>query len=303
MSLQRTLKSSVTTTGVGLHKGNKVKLTLRPAPVNTGIIFRRVDMDPVVEMPVSPTAVTDTRMCTCMSNEDGISVSTIEHLMSALAGLGIDNVFIELDANEVPIVDGSASPFIFLLEEAGIEEQKAPKKFLKIEKSIRVENGDKWAEIHPYQGFKLDYAIDFPHPAIAATSQHVVFDFSSENFIREVSRARTFGFMKDFEYLRANNLALGGSFDNAVVLDEFQVLNANGLRYDDEFVMHKVLDAVGDLYMAGLPILGAMKSFKSGHELNNLLLRAIMESKDSWQLVEFDDTEAAPLAFLNPSLA
>ncbi|KMT65619.1 UDP-3-O-acyl-N-acetylglucosamine deacetylase [Catenovulum maritimum] len=303
MVKQRTLKQSVSTIGVGLHRGEKVRLTMRPAPANTGIVFRRVDLSPVVDMPIAPEKVTDTRMCTCMTNEDGVAISTVEHLMSALAGLGIDNVILEIDANEVPIVDGSASPFIMLIEEAGIEELNAPKKFIRIDKPIRVEVEDKWAEVLPYDGFKLDFSVEFPHPAIAATKQHVEMEFSSQTFIDEVSRARTFGFMKDFEYLRANNLALGANFDNAVVLDEFQVLNANGLRYDDEFLMHKILDAIGDLYMAGLPILGEFRSFKTGHAVNNILLRAIMDNPDSWTLVEFDEAKQAPLKFLAASPA
>ncbi|MER2491898.1 UDP-3-O-acyl-N-acetylglucosamine deacetylase [Catenovulum sediminis] len=301
MVKQRTLKTSVSTIGVGLHRGEKVKLTMRPAPANTGIVFRRVDLSPAVDMPISPEAVTDTQMCTCMTNADGVAISTVEHLMSALAGLGIDNVIVELDANEVPIVDGSASPFIMLIEEAGIEELNAAKKFIRIDQPIRVEVGDKWAEVLPHNGFKLDFAVEFPHPAIAATRQHVEMDFSSQTFINEVSRARTFGFMKDFEYLRANNLALGANFDNAVVLDEFQVLNANGLRYDDEFVMHKILDAIGDLYMAGLPILGHFRSFKTGHAVNNILLREIMQQKDKWTLVDFPEATSAPLEFLQAS--
>lgn len=298
MIYQRTLKKSVSTTGVGLHKGEKVHLTMRPAPANTGIVFRRVDLDPAVDFPVAPEAVTDTRMCTCMTNSDGVAISTVEHLMSALAGLGIDNLIVELDANEVPIVDGSSSPFIFLIEEAGIEELPVAKKFIKITKPIRVELDDKWAEIKPYQGFKLDFGIDFPHPAIAATEQHTVFELSSDSYLTEISRARTFGFIQDFEYLRSINLALGGSFDNAVVLDEYQVLNANGLRYDNEFLMHKILDAIGDMYMTGYQVLGDMSSFKSGHELNNLLLRAIMENTDSWSWVEYTDNKPAPVDFI-----
>ncbi|WP_111976808.1 UDP-3-O-acyl-N-acetylglucosamine deacetylase [Algibacillus agarilyticus] len=298
MNYQRTLKKSVSTTGVGLHKGEKVFMALHPAPANTGIIFRRVDINPPVDFPVSPHAVTDTRMCTCMTDENGVAISTVEHLMSALAGLGIDNLIIELDANEVPIVDGSASPFIFLIEEAGIQDLNTPKRFIRIDKPIRIEQGDKWAEILPYQGFKLDFGIDFLHPAIAATKQHCVFEFSSDEYIREVSRARTFGFMKDFEYLRSLNLALGGSFDNAVVLDEYQVLNANGLRYDDEFLMHKILDAVGDMYMTGHAILGEMRAYKSGHEINNILLRAIMDNTDSWSWVEYTENNEVPLKFL-----
>lgn len=303
MVKQRTLQNSVSTVGVGLHRGEKVNLTLRPAPANTGIVFRRTDLHPAVDIRVSPEAVTDTQMCTCMTNADGVAVSTVEHLMSALAGLGIDNIIVELDANEVPIVDGSASPFIMLIEEAGIEELSAAKKFIRIDKPIRIEVEDKWAELLPHNGFKLDFSIEFPHPAISSTRQHVSMDFSSKNFIDEVSRARTFGFMKDFEYLRANNLALGANFDNAVVLDEFQVLNANGLRYDDEFVMHKILDAVGDLYMAGLPILGQFNSFKTGHAVNNILLREVMKQTDSWTLVEFTDNHPSPVKFLEPTPA
>jgi UDP-3-O-[3-hydroxymyristoyl] N-acetylglucosamine deacetylase len=266
MIKQRTLQQAISTTGVGLHKGNKVNLTLRPAPANTGLIFRRVDLDPVVDIPARADWVRDTQLCTCLINEENVRVSTVEHLLAALAGVGIDNAIIEVDSHEIPIMDGSSHPFVYLLQSAGIEEQSAAKKFIRIKQPVRVEDGDKWAELLPHDGFRIDFAIDFEHPAIADTGQTVSIDFSANAFIKEISRARTFGFMKDIEYLRENNLALGGSFDNAVVLDEFRILNSDGLRYDDEFVKHKMLDAIGDLYMGGHSILGHLRAYKSGHE-------------------------------------
>ncbi|MEX1222810.1 MAG: UDP-3-O-acyl-N-acetylglucosamine deacetylase [Idiomarina sp.] len=304
MIKQRTIKQAIATTGVGLHKGNKVHLTLRPAPANTGLVFRRVDLNPAVDIPANADLVRDTRMCTCLINADNVRVSTVEHLLAAIAGVGIDNLIIEVDSHEIPIMDGSAHPFVYLLQSAGIEEQTAAKKFIRIKQPVRVEEDDKWAELLPHDGFRIDFAIDFDHPAIADTEQVVSMDFSSQKFIKNISRARTFGFMRDIESLRANNLALGGSFDNAVVLDEFRILNSDGLRYDDEFVKHKILDAVGDLYMGGYAILGHLRAFKSGHALNNQLLRAVLAHQESWEFVTFEDAQAAsPIAFLNPSLA
>lgn len=304
MIKQRTIKQPIATTGVGLHKGNKVQLTLRPAPVNTGLVFRRVDLNPAVDIPANAEFVRDTRMCTCLINDDNVRVSTVEHLLAALAAMGIDNLIIEVDSHEIPIMDGSSHPFIYLLQSAGIEEQKAAKKFIKIKQPVRVEEGDKWAELLPHDGFRIDFAIDFDHPAIANTGQQLSINFSSNNFVKEISRARTFGFMKDIEMLRANNLALGGSFDNAVVLDEFRILNTEGLRYDDEFVKHKVLDAIGDLYMGRHTILGHLRAFKSGHALNNQLLRAVLQQQEAWEFVTFeDDAEVAPIVFSTPVLA
>ena len=304
MIKQRTIKQPIATTGVGLHKGNKVQLTLRPAPVNTGLVFRRVDLNPAVDIPANAELVRDTRMCTCLINDDNVRVSTVEHLLAAVAAMGIDNLVIEVDSHEIPIMDGSSHPFVYLLQSAGIEEQGAAKKFIKIKQPVRVEEGDKWAELLPHNGFRIDFAIDFDHPAIADTSQVLSIDFSSSNFIKEISRARTFGFMKDIEMLRANNLALGGSFDNAVVLDEFRILNSDGLRYDDEFVKHKILDAIGDLYMGGYAILGNLREFKSGHALNNQLLRAVLQNQEAWEFVTFEDeAEMAPIAFANPVVA
>ncbi|MDX1705239.1 UDP-3-O-acyl-N-acetylglucosamine deacetylase [Pseudidiomarina sp.] len=304
MIKQRTIKQPIATTGVGLHKGNKVQLTLRPAPVNTGLVFRRVDLTPAVDIPASAELVKDTRMCTCLINEDNVRVSTVEHLLAALAAMGIDNLIIEVDSHEIPIMDGSSHPFIYLLQSAGIQEQQAAKKFIRIKQPVRVEEDDKWAELLPHHGFRIDFAIDFDHPAIADTKQVTSMDFSSRNFIKQISRARTFGFMKDIESLRANNLALGGSFDNAVVLDEFRILNSDGLRYDDEFVKHKMLDAVGDLYMCGYAILGHLRAYKSGHALNNQLLRAILQNQEAWEFVTFEEPKAAaPIAFTAPALA
>lgn len=305
MVKQRTLKQAISTTGVGLHKGNKVNLTLRPAPANTGLIFRRVDLDPVVDIPARADWVRDTQLCTCLINEQDVRVSTVEHLLAALAGVGIDNCIIEVDSHEIPIMDGSSHPFVYLLQSAGIEEQSVAKKFIRIKAPIRVEEEDgKWAELLPHDGFRIDFAIDFNHPAIAETGQQVSMDFNSGAFIKEISRARTFGFMKDIEYLRKNNLALGGSFDNAVVLDEFRVLNTDGLRYDDEFVKHKMLDAIGDLYMCGHSILGHLRAYKSGHALNNHLLQAMLQQQEAWEFVTFDEEQAqSPIAYWAPSLA
>lgn len=304
MMKQRTIKQPIATTGVGLHKGNKVQLTLRPAPVNTGLVFRRVDLKPAVDIRADAELVRDTRMCTCLINDENVRVSTVEHLLAAVAAMGIDNLIIEVNSHEIPIMDGSSHPFIYLLQNSGIEEQGAAKKFIRIKEAVRVEEDDKWAELLPHDGFRIDFAIDFDHPAIADTNQVVSMDFSTHSFLKDISRARTFGFMKDIEYLRANNLALGGSFDNAVVLDEFRILNSDGLRYDDEFVKHKILDAVGDLYMGGHAILGHLRAFKSGHALNNQLLRAVLQNQEAWEFVTFEDEAAeSPIVFANPVVA
>ncbi len=296
MIKQRTLKNIVRATGVGLHTGQKVYLTLRPAAPNTGIVFRRVDLEPVVEIQANPYAVKDTRLSSCLEKDDA-RVQTVEHLMSALAGLGIDNVFVELSAGEVPIMDGSASPFVFLIQSAGIEEQFAAKKFIRVLKSVEVRAGDKWAKFEPYNGFRVDFSIDFKHPVFSASNKRVVVDFEHTSYIKEVSRARTFGFMQDVENMRAQGLALGGSLDNAVVMDEYRILNIDGLRYEDEFVKHKALDAIGDLYLLGHPLIGAITAFKSGHALNNELLRHLLEDRSAWEFVSFQTQEEAP-AFL-----
>ena len=303
MIKQRTIAKSISSIGVGLHKGEKVTLTLRPAPDNTGIVFRRVDLNPIVDFKVTPELVGDTVMCTCLINDEGVRLSTTEHLMAAVAGLGIDNLFIEVDSAEIPIMDGSANPFVYLLLEAGISEQKKAKKFIRIKQKVRVEDGDKWAEFVPHHGFRMDFAIDFDHPVISETKQRMKLDFSAASFIKDISRARTFGFLQDIEYLRANNLALGGSFDNAVVLDEFRVLNQDGLRYEDEFIKHKILDAIGDLYMAGYSILGEFRSYKTGHALNNQLLSAVLAEQANWEFVIFEKEAQMPISYLAPQLA
>ena len=303
MIRQRTIKQSVQETGIGLHKGEKVTMTLRPAPANTGIVFRRIDLDPFVDIPARANAVGNTMLCTCVNNEDGVSIHTVEHLASALAGLGIDNIIVEVDSNELPIMDGSASPFVFLLQTAGIEELNAPKRFIRITKTVRVEDGDKWAELRPYDGFRVDFRIDFDHPVISQTNQHMVMDFDSSSYVDEVSRARTFGFMRDLEYMNANNLALGGSMENAVALDDFRILNPEGLRYDDEFLKHKVLDAVGDLYMGGHSIIGELAAYKTGHGLNNKLLNAVLEQQDCWEYVTYENQEEMPIRYAAPVIA
>lgn len=293
MLKQRTLKSVIRASGVGLHGGVKVNLTLRPAAPDTGIVFRRVDLPEPLDIPAAAMLVGDTRMCSCLE-KDGVKVGTIEHLMSALAGLGIDNVWIDLDAPEVPILDGSAAPFIFLIQSAGIEEQAAPKKFIRVTQTIQVTDGDKWAKFEPYEGYRLSFSIVFNHPAIDKSAQCAEIDFAEHSYIREISRARTFGFMQEVEYLRENGLALGGGLENAIVLDEFRVLNQDGLRYNDEFVKHKILDAVGDLYLIGHPLLAAYSSHKGGHALNNQLARALLQQQDSWEFVTYDVAETAP---------
>ncbi len=301
MIFQRTVKEMVKTTGVGLHSGNKVTLTIKPAPVNTGIVLVRTDLTPQVAIAAKAEQVRETTMCTALVNDEGVRISTIEHLFAALAGLGIDNATIEVDAPEIPIMDGSACPWVFLLQSVGIQEQQAAKKYLRIKRPVRVEAGDKWAELVPFNGFKVDFTIDFNHPEIARSQQHMVMDFSSSAFIRDISRARTFGFMRDIEYLRANNLALGGSMENAVVLDEYRVLNPDGLRYEDEFVKHKILDAFGDLYVAGHAIVGEFRAFKTGHALNNQLVRALLAEQDAWELVSYESEEEAPVSFSVPT--
>ena len=302
MLKQRTLKNVIRATGVGLHSGEKVYLTLRPAAIDTGIAFRRVDLDPVVEIPASAELVTETMLCTGLSR-DGGKVMTIEHLMSAFAGLGIDNTYVDLSAAEVPIMDGSAGPFVFLLQSAGIVEQAAPKRFIRIKRPLEVRDGDKLARFEPYAGFKLGFTIQFDHPMIPSTLSRAEVDFSTAAYIKEVSRARTFGFMRDLEFMRERNLGLGGSMDNAIVLDEFRILNDDGLRYGDEFVRHKILDAVGDLYLAGHPILGAFEGFKSGHALNNKLVRLLLAERSAWEEVTFPEIDGAPIAYGGLQLA
>jgi UDP-3-O-[3-hydroxymyristoyl] N-acetylglucosamine deacetylase len=302
MSQQRTLKNVIRATGVGLHSGEKVSMTLRPAPVDTGIVFRRTDLEPVVEIPARADAVTETMLCTGLTAGGGKAM-TVEHLMSALAGLGVDNLYIDLSAAEVPIMDGSSGPFVFLLQSAGIAEQSAPKRFIRILETVEVREGDKVARFEPYHGFRLGFTVEFDHPAIPASRSRAVVEFSTENYIKEVSRARTFGFMRDLEFMRERNLGLGGSMDNAIVLDEFRVLNDDGLRYADEFVRHKILDAVGDLYLAGHPILGAYEGFKSGHALNNKLVRALLAQPSAWEEVSFTQAQPEPVAFGIPATA
>jgi UDP-3-O-[3-hydroxymyristoyl] N-acetylglucosamine deacetylase len=284
MIKQRTLKNSIKATGVGLHSGEKVYLTLRPAPVNTGIIFRRVDLDTPVEIPARAENVGDTTLSTTLVKE-GVKVSTVEHLLSAMAGMGIDNAYIDLSAPEVPIMDGSAGPFVFLLQSAGIVEQSAAKRFIRIKRNVVIEEGDKWVRFEPYEGFKVAFTIDFEHPVIQGRSQSAEIDFSSTSFVREVSRARTFGFMNQIEELRANNLALGGSLNNAIVMDEYRILNEDGLRYEDEFVKHKILDAIGDLYLLGSSLIGAFSGHKAGHALNNKILRELLADESAWEEV------------------
>ena len=304
MLRQRTLKNEIRASGVGLHTGNKVVLTLRPAPANHGIVFHRVDLNPVVSIPAQAENVGDTTLSTTLFSPDdpSVRVSTVEHLLSALAGLGIDNLIVELNAAEVPIMDGSAGPFVFLIQSAGIEEQAAAKRFIKITKPLTVEDGDKTATFRPFDGFRITFGIDFDHPVFEKQFLKTSVDFSQAAFIREVSRARTFGFMHEIEYLRSKGLAKGGSVDNAIVIDKYRILNEDGLRYDDEFVKHKVLDAVGDLYLLGAPLIGEYEAFKSGHGLNNQVVRALLKRSDCWETVEFGDAPA-PVEFVQPLAA
>ena len=300
MLAQRTLKSLTKAVGVGLHSGQRVELTLRPAPPDTGIVFRRVDLPQPVDIAVSADAVTDTRMASTISSGSA-KVFTVEHLMSACAGLGIDNMVVEITAEEVPILDGSAAAFVYLLQTAGIELQKAPRRFIRVTQPVEVREGtgtaEKWARLEPYHGYKLSFDIIFDHPAVDSTGQHVEFDLGSDSYTRDIARARTFGFTRDAEMLRANGLGLGGGMDNAILMDDYKVLNAGGLRYDDEFVKHKVLDAMGDMYMLGKPLLASYSAMKSGHALNNKLIRALVQNTEAWEIVTFDDASKAPAGF------
>ena len=300
MIRQRTLNNTIRATGVGLHSGEKVYLTLKPAPVDSGIIFRRVDLDPIIDIPATALQVGETTLSTTLV-KDNAKVDTVEHLLSAMAGLGIDNAIVELSAQEVPIMDGSSGPFVFLLQSAGIAEQEAPKKFIRIKRKVEVREGDKIASFVPYEGFKVSFEIDFDHPVFRQSVQTASLDFSSTSYVKEVSRARTFGFTKDLEYMRSKNLALGGSVKNAIVVDDYRVLNEDGLRYDDEFVKHKILDAVGDLYLLGHSLIGEFVGQKSGHGLNNRLLRELLQQEDAWEFVEFTDTETSPITYMRPA--
>ena len=300
MLKQRTLKSLTRAVGVGLHSGQRVEITLRPAQPDTGIVFRRVDLPVPVDIAVSAPSVTDTRMASTISN-GGAKVQTVEHLMSACAGLGIDNLYVDITAEEIPILDGSAASFVFLLQSAGVELQNAPKRFMRVTRPVEVREGEgpnlKWARLEPYNGYKLSFEIVFDHPAVDSTGQRVEFDMGTDSYSRDIARARTFGFTKDVEMMRTNGLALGGGLDNVIVMDEYKVLNAEGLRYDDEFAKHKLLDAIGDLYCVGKPLLASYSAFRSGHALNNKLLRELLAHKDAWELVTFEDERQAPEGF------
>ncbi|MCV6622545.1 MAG: UDP-3-O-acyl-N-acetylglucosamine deacetylase [Cellvibrionaceae bacterium] len=302
MIKQRTLKNAIRATGVGLHTGEKIFLTLLPAAIDTGIVFRRVDLDPVVEIEAKAENVGDTTLSTTLV-KDNVRVSTVEHLLSAMAGLGIDNAIVEVSAAEVPIMDGSAGPFVFLLQSAGVAEQEAAKKFIRIKRPVTVTEGDKTASFLPFDGFKVSFSIDFDHPVFKGHTLDASVDFSSTSFVKEVSRARTFGFMHEIEYLRSKGLAKGGSVDNAIVVDEYRILNEDGLRYEDEFVKHKVLDAIGDLYLLGNSLIGEFKAHKSGHALNNKSLRQLMEQEDAWEVVTFEDETAAPISYMKPVMS
>lgn len=293
---QRTLKESIRATGIGLHSGEKVFMNLRPAPPNTGIVFRRLDLPEPVDVPATALAVTDTMLGTTLEH-NGARIATVEHLLSAMAGLGIDNAFVDLTAAEVPIMDGSAAPFVFLLQSAGIEEQNAPKRFIRVCKPVKVVEGDKWATLVPHNGYRVNFEIDFDHPVLRKHRQTLSLDFSTTTFLKEISRARTFGFLRDLETLRARDLTLGGSLDNAIVMDDYRVLNEDGLRFRDEFVRHKVLDAVGDLYLLGKSLIGEFTGYKSGHRLNNLLLRALLEQPESYEEVSFEDQRLSPVSY------
>lgn len=299
MIRQRTLRNKIQATGVGLHSGKKIYLTLCPAPVNTGIVFRRTDVTPLIDIPAITENVSDTRLCTTLAS-NGVHIATVEHLLSALAGLGIDNCYVDVTDAEVPVMDGSAAPFVFLIQSAGIEEQQAAKQFIRIKKKITAKDGNKLVSFEPYNGFKVTFEIEFDHPVFRGHPQVASLDFSSTSFVKEVSRARTFGFMSDYEFLREQNLALGGSLDNAVVVDDYRVLNEDGLRYSDEFVKHKILDAVGDLYLLGHSLIGAFKGCRSGHALNNKLLSALIADKTAWEYVTFKNPEESPITYMEP---
>lgn len=303
MIRQRTLRNAIQATGIGLHTGDKVYLNLCPAPINTGIVFRRTDLDPVVEIPARAENVVETTLSTTLC-ANGEKVSTVEHLMAAMAGLGIDNAYVDVSASEVPIMDGSAGPFVFLIQSAGIEEQAVAKKFIRIKRPLVVEDGDKRASFLPFDGFKVSFTIDFDHPVFRDRSPHAEIDFSTSSFVKQVSRARTFGFMHEIEYLRSRGLARGGSVDNAIVVDEYRILNQDGLRYDDEFVRHKILDAIGDLYLMGYSLIGEFRAYKSGHALNNAVVRSLIAQPDSWEMVTFEDEASAPISYaLAPAAA
>jgi UDP-3-O-[3-hydroxymyristoyl] N-acetylglucosamine deacetylase len=299
MIKQRTLKNVIRATGVGLHTGEKIYLTLRPAAVDTGVVFRRVDLDNPVDIKACPGNVSDTRLSTTLEY-DGVKISTVEHLLSAFAGLGIDNAYVDVSAPEVPIMDGSAGPFVFLIQSAGVEEQNAAKKFIRIKRAVVAEEGDKRAEFTPFDGFKVSFAIDFDHPAFDGRTSSASVDFSSISFVKEVSRARTFGFLRDIELLRERQLALGGSMDNAIVVDDYRVLNEDGLRYEDEFVKHKILDAIGDLYLLGHSLIGAFSGTKSGHALNNKLLQTLLADESAWEEVTFKEGDSVPISYIKP---
>lgn len=298
MIRQRTLKNVIRATGVGLHTGEKVYLTLRPAPVDTGIVFRRIDLPEAVEVEAKAQNVGDTTLSTTLAKGD-VKISTVEHLLSAMAGMGIDNAYVDLSAPEVPIMDGSAGPFVFLIQSAGIVEQEAAKRFIRIKRSVVLEEDDKWVRFDPFDGFKVGMGIEFDHPVFKGRTQTAEIDFSTTSFVKEISRARTFGFMNQLEELRARNLALGGSLDNAIVVDDYRILNEDGLRYEDEFVKHKVLDAIGDLYLLGCSLIGAFSGHKSGHALNNRLLRTLLAERDAWEQVTFDDARTAPISYVH----
>ena len=301
MIRQRTLRNSIKATGVGLHTGEKVLLTLSPAPVDTGIVFRRTDLNPVAEIPARADLVGETTLSTCLIHNDA-RVSTIEHLLSAMAGLGVDNAYVDVTAPEIPIMDGSAAPFVFLLQSAGLVEQHAPKKFIRVKREVTVTDGDKSAKFLPLEGFKISFGIDFDHPVFKHRAATTEIDFSTTSFVREISRARTFGFVEEIEYLRSKGLARGGSMDNAIVIDDYKVLNNDGLRYEDEFVKHKVLDAMGDLYLLGYSLIGEYQAFKSGHALNNQALRTLISQKEAWEMVTFEDLDDAPISYQQPFL-
>ena len=301
MIRHRTLRNSIKATGVGLHTGEKVLLTLSPAPVDTGIVFRRTDLNPVAEIPARADLVGETTLSTCLIHNDA-RVSTIEHLLSAMAGLGVDNAYVDVTAPEIPIMDGSAAPFVFLLQSAGLVEQHAPKKFIRVKREVTVTDGDKSAKFLPLEGFKISFGIDFDHPVFKHRAATTEIDFSTTSFVREISRARTFGFVEEIEYLRSKGLARGGSMDNAIVIDDYKVLNNDGLRYEDEFVKHKVLDAIGDLYLLGYSLIGEYQAFKSGHALNNQALRTLISQKEAWEMVTFEDLDDAPISYQQPFL-
>lgn len=301
MIRQRTLKNVIKATGITLHGGERAELTLRPAPPNTGIVFQRIDLEPLIEIKALAENVGDTRLSTTLV-KDGIRVATVEHLLSAFAGMGIDNAYVDVTASEIPIMDGSAGPFVFLVQSAGIKEQNVAKRFIRIKRKVTVKEGDKWACFEPFDGFKVTFTIEFDHPVFKMRSKTATLDFSSASYVKEVSRARTFGFMADFEKLRSMNLALGASLDNAVAVDDYRVLNEDGLRYEDEFVRHKILDAVGDLYLLGSSLIGEFSGYKSGHALNNMLLRKLLAKQEAWEYVTFEDPADAPISYVKPIL-